>query len=247
MIICVKAWQVEDVAHSLAPMLKPDTIIWPLQNGVESHEVVERIVGGGRTLMGFAVVFAYIKSPGIIAHTEQAIFLFGEHKSDQTDRVQRLTSALSGVSGADFVSPTNMVGEMWKKFIRIAPLSAVCATTRAPIMTWATMEECLTMFRNCIEEAIAVAHSKDIVLPDDTTIFANSGFHDLNSPNMTTSMARDILQGKPSEMEELIGTVVRLGREMGVPTPTFDFVYATLLPQEQRARGLINFFNEGAD
>jgi 2-dehydropantoate 2-reductase len=52
----------------------------------------------------------------------------------------------------------------------------------------------------------------------------------------TASMQRDIADGKPSELEEIIGTVVRLGNQGGVPTPAMDCVYASLLPQELRAR-----------
>ncbi|MGO8734331.1 MAG: ketopantoate reductase family protein [Terriglobia bacterium] len=53
----------------------------------------------------------------------------------------------------------------------------------------------------------------------------------------TASMQRDFTDGKPSELEEIIGAVVRLGDKRGVPTPTMDCVYASLLPQELRARG----------
>src|SRR5208282_274266 len=53
----------------------------------------------------------------------------------------------------------------------------------------------------------------------------------------TASMQRDIVDGRRSELEEIIGAVVRLGDQRGTPTPTMDCVYASLLPQELRARG----------
>jgi len=53
---------------------------------------------------------------------------------------------------------------------------------------------------------------------------------------MTSSMQRDIMEGRPSELEALNGAVVRLGRQTGVPTPVNGFIYAALTPMEARAR-----------
>jgi 2-dehydropantoate 2-reductase len=52
-------------------------------------------------------------------------------------------------------------------------------------------------------------------------------------------MQRDIADGKPSELEAIIGAVVRFGKAGGVPTPAMRYVYASLLPQEQRARAVV--------
>jgi 2-dehydropantoate 2-reductase len=57
----------------------------------------------------------------------------------------------------------------------------------------------------------------------------------------TTSLQRDIADGKPSELEAWTGAAVRLGRAAGVATPTHDFIYASLLPAERRSRGEIEF------
>jgi 2-dehydropantoate 2-reductase len=52
----------------------------------------------------------------------------------------------------------------------------------------------------------------------------------------TASMQRDIVEGKPSELEAIVGAVVRFGNQVGVATPVMDYIYASLLPQERRAR-----------
>jgi 2-dehydropantoate 2-reductase len=57
----------------------------------------------------------------------------------------------------------------------------------------------------------------------------------------TASMQRDIMEGRPSELDAQIGTLVRLGEKLGVPTPVNRFVYDCLMPQEQRARGQMAF------
>jgi len=66
-------------------------------------------------------------------------------------------------------------------------------------------------------------------------------FYDSLPPNGTTSLQRDIADGKTTELEYWNGAVVRLGHEVGVPTPTNRFIYDCLLPFELRARGKITF------
>ena len=53
-------------------------------------------------------------------------------------------------------------------------------------------------------------------------------------------MQRDIMEGRPSELEAQNGAVVRLGREVGVPVPINEFIYHSLLPMELVARGAIH-------
>ena len=52
----------------------------------------------------------------------------------------------------------------------------------------------------------------------------------------TSSMQRDVLDGRPSELEAHNGAVVRFGRSAQVATPIHQFIYATLLPMETGAR-----------
>ncbi len=52
----------------------------------------------------------------------------------------------------------------------------------------------------------------------------------------TTSMQRDIASGKKSELEELIGITIQMGKEIGIPTPIHEFIYASLEPREIKVR-----------
>ena len=81
----------------------------------------------------------------------------------------------------------------------------------------------------------ALARAKGIRLPNDQ-VEKILALIDRSAPGIVPSMAKDILAGKPSELEAQTGAVVRLGRELGLPTPTHDFIYACLLPGELQAR-----------
>jgi hypothetical protein len=86
------------------------------------------------------------------------------------------------------------------------------------------------------DKVVAVARARGIRLGEDV-IPRTLAFVESLPASGTASMQRDIVDGRPSELEEIIGAVVRLGDQIGVPTPTTDCVYASLLLQELRARG----------
>jgi len=86
-----------------------------------------------------------------------------------------------------------------------------------------------------MEEVVSVADARGIQLGEDV-IARTLAFVESVPASGTASMQRDIAEGKPSELEQIIGAIVRLGDQRGVPTPTMECVYASLLPQELRAR-----------
>ena len=94
------------------------------------------------------------------------------------------------------------------------------------------------MLQAAMEEVVVLAGAHGIRLPAGV-IEETLRFVDALPVDGSSSMQRDVLSGRPSELEDQSGAVVRLGRKAGVPTPVHDFLYAALLPQERRARGLI--------
>jgi 2-dehydropantoate 2-reductase len=89
-------------------------------------------------------------------------------------------------------------------------------------------------------EIVAVAQSRDIALPEDAMRTTMAMFDGL-SPQSTSSMQRDVMAGRPSELEAQIGAVVRFGQEADVSTPLHTFIFHSLLPMELRARGQLQF------
>jgi 2-dehydropantoate 2-reductase len=87
-----------------------------------------------------------------------------------------------------------------------------------------------------VREVLAVAAGKGIEMPNDSLAAAVARLEG-SPPNGTSSMQRDLMEGRPSELEVQNGAVVRLGLETGVLTPVNTFIYNSLLPQEMKARG----------
>lgn len=91
-----------------------------------------------------------------------------------------------------------------------------------------------------MRETQAVARARGIALARDS-VPQGMALLDSLAPEGTTSLQRDIVAGKPSELEAWNGAVVRLGGESGVPTPLHGFLYASLVPLERRARNELVF------
>ena len=91
-----------------------------------------------------------------------------------------------------------------------------------------------------MQEASAVARAHRVLL-NDTVVADTMKFIDSLAANATTSLQRDMTDGKPSEIEFWNGSVVRQGQALGVPTPVHRFIYHSMLPQELRARGKVVF------
>jgi 2-dehydropantoate 2-reductase len=91
-----------------------------------------------------------------------------------------------------------------------------------------------------MRETLALGQARQVPL-SEASVTGALGFLDSLPPAATTSLQRDLLDGKPSELEAWNGAVVRLGRESGVPTPLHEFIYSSQLPLEQRARGQLTF------
>ena len=92
----------------------------------------------------------------------------------------------------------------------------------------------------CMREIKQVAEAIGISLPNDI-VDKTLAFGDAQPAHTTSSLQRDIIAGRKSEMESLIGAVVRMGHAAGLEVPVLSAIYAALLPTEMRARGKLEF------
>jgi 2-dehydropantoate 2-reductase len=134
------------------------------------------------------------------------------------------------------VHPPDIRAAMWNKFLFITALSGVGAVTRAPVGVIRSLPATRGLLREALEEIYSLAVRAEIALPADA-VERTLAFIDGLPPDGTASMQRDVLAGRPSELEAQVGAVVRLGERLGVEVPVHRTIYAALLPQERRARG----------
>jgi 2-dehydropantoate 2-reductase len=235
-LVCVKGWQVPDVAATIHPIVGPDTAVLPLQNGVEATEQLAEVLGGERVLIGLCKILSMIVAPGHIRHMGvQPRVLLGEPDNVPSRRVQSIMAAFEG-AGVAVENPSDIGVALWEKFLLISSLGGVGAVTRSPTGVIRGVPEARALLQEAMEEIAAVATARGIAFPGDSVSRALS-FIDGMPEGATASMQRDIMEGRPSELESQNGAVVRLGAAAGVETPVHRFIYNALRPMEMAARG----------
>ncbi len=240
-IVATKAWQVEEAAKAMGPMLGAHTFVVPLQNGVEAPDILVRVLGGERVVGGLCGLLSYIAAPGRIRHTAIPPFIkFGELDNRPSDRIDGLRKAFQRADGIRVEVPADIQAAMWTKFLFIAGWGAVGAVTRAPVGVLRDRPETRELMRRAIAEIYDVAMARGIGLDPDIVDKTMNGIDGLSADG-TASMQRDLMSGRPSELNMQTGAVLRLGQEAGVDTPINRFLYSSLLPMELRARGEVAF------
>ena len=240
-LVSVKAWQVLEAAQAMRPMIGPHTFAVPLQNGVEAPSQLAAVLGQEQVLGGLCGLITFIVEPGHICHAGADPFIrFGELDNRRSERVERLRQAFERASGLTVQVPLDIQVAMWQKFLFVTAWSGMGAVTRAPVGVFRSQPGTRQMLEQTISEIYNIARARHIALPKDI-IGKTMEFLDSMPPDGTASMQRDIMNGRPSELEAQNGAVVRMGQEAGVETPVNAFIYYSLLPMEMRARGQLQF------
>lgn len=239
-LVAVKAWQVPEAAAAIQPMLGKATFVVPLQNGVEAPEQLAAVLGKECVLGGLCHIVSYIAGPGHIRHAGiEPHIAFGELQGRKSERAEALKATFNR-AGVWAEVPDDIQAAMWEKFLFIAAISGVGAVTRAPAGVMRRLPETRGFLESAMKETAIVGRGHDVNLPEDV-VEETLAFIDNLPEGATASMQRDIIEGRPSELHSQNGAVVRLGAEVGVPTPTHAYLYHALLPQELRARGEVDF------
>lgn len=234
-LVCVKAWQIPEAIAGLEPMLRGDTAIIPLQNGMTAPDEIARLHGREHALGGLCGIVSFVVEPGHVRHAAvDPQIMFGELDNRRSDRVLRIAEAFQR-AGVNAEIPPDINRSMWTKFLFIAPYSAVGAVSRVPIGVWRAIPETRAMVEHLLREVLAVAQGRGVTLAADAFERTMQRYDGL-SPEATPSFQRDVMEGRPSELEAQLGAVVRMARESGVAAPLFETLYAALLPQERIAR-----------
>jgi 2-dehydropantoate 2-reductase len=239
-ILGVKAWQVTEAARAMKPMIGPETFVVPLQNGVEASSQLEAMLGAKHVLGGLCGTMSWIVGPGHIRSIGEVHFIkFGELDNRPSERTEQLRKAFER-AGVKVEVPSDIHVALWEKFLFVVSFGGVGAVTRAPIGVIRTLPETRRLLEQCMREIFEVAQARQIAL-SDRIVEKTMVFLDSLAPSGTTSLQRDIADGKPSELDAWNGAVVRLGQEVGITTPLNSFINYSLLPLELRARGQVQF------
>ena len=228
-LFCVKLWDVEAAGAAITPLIGPTTAVIPLQNGIDAADRLIPILGARAVMGGVAQISATIAEPGVIRQTGSFMRLvFGELTGGKSNRGETFLN-LCQKAGFDATHSDQIMTELWMKFILLATNAALTAATRTPLGALRDDPEIAPLFGRAAAEVAAVGRARGIKLPDDAAEKV-VGFTRNAPPMMMASMAHDLIRGNRIELPWLSGKVVALGKELGVPTPVHEVLYAVLKP-----------------
>jgi len=233
-IFACKTFQLKTAAEEIAPFVGGNTLLLPLLNGVESPEILSSVFGSENVLGGLCRIISKIDGPGRIAHLDvEPSVVFGELNGVHSSRAEGVQSVFSK-AGIQIKLSDHIEKEMWTKFMFISSISALGALVRAPIGVL-RQGYLRTVIRATLEEIYDLARVKGVPL-NSRIIDKQMEIIDLQDDLTTASLQRDIMQGRPSELESQNGAVVRMAKKLGVKTPWNEMIYELLRPQVEDSR-----------
>jgi 2-dehydropantoate 2-reductase len=226
-LFAVKLWDTEHAGEMARPMIGKETRLLTLQNGIDSVERLQPLLGPEHVLGGVTYVATVIAEPGVISQTSQFARIRCGRPDGASDPMLDMFITAGQQAAIDIARSDNIQVERWRKFVFLVTMSAATSATRLPIGRVVADDDVREFFLKLMCEVISVGRAQGVPLPES---LEQEGFNFLKSapPTMKASMAHDLERGNRMELDWLSGRVVELGRKLGVPTPANDAVYAVL-------------------
>ncbi len=228
-IIAVKSYDTTGAADIIRPIVRQESTILSIQNGVENEDLLASLFGAEKILGGVALIISIIASPGVVRHSGgTGVFKFGEMDGSISSRCKELEAVFQSAE-IRATAVENLPKSLWEKWVFICGVGGMTAWARSTIGEILASASHRHMLEQVIHEAAEVARARGVdpfVGLEEKTM----GHIKRLSAESTSSMYYDLTHGKRLEIEALNGAAVRFGRTLNVPTPANEKIYQDLLP-----------------
>jgi len=234
-LFLTKTYGTDEAVQKIKPIAGKETAVLSLQNGIDAADRIGLVIGKEHMIAGATWISSAIEAPGVIKQmSEFRRVVIGELDGRNTPRVQAIFQAFKD-TGITAELSDNILKVLWTKFVFISAASSFGSLTRLPIGGYRAVPETRALIVQLLREVEAVARRQGIELDADV-VEKTLLFIDNSGPKIKPSMQLDVECGHRTEIESMIGVIGRKGRELGVPTPVADALYALLLPVDLSAR-----------
>lgn len=227
LIVATKSYAFASIAPALNILKGPDTIVLPLQNGIDSAERLgglmdpKHILGGLTYLPVSSVESGVVRQSGV----EKSILL--GPLTDADDEASNVTLSVLQKAGIAAERSADIRVALWMKYMLAICTMGVQSVTGCSVGPSREDPDARAMYQACMAEVDAVARQSGVVLPDNAQAQMMKAI-DSYPADVKASMLQDLEQGRPLELDAMHGTMVRLGKALGVKTPVNQFIYTAL-------------------
>ncbi len=217
--------------------MQEGTTVVPLMNGVDAHEVLHAELGRGRIAAGTCSVASRIESPGVIRQESRLRrVVLGAPDGRPEETLSTLVAAWREC-GVEAEQTPDILAALWSKLVFIASFGGVTALARSTAGEVRASPTTRAVLLEAMREVERVGRAAGAHMPQDAVEQAMAIVEALE-PGVTSSLQRDVADGRRFELEAFSGTIVRLAREHAIEVPVHAAIYGLLRPMLTRAEGL---------
>ena len=218
-LYCTKLYSNAEALPSIKRMIGPSTSILTIQNGVTSGSIIAEYYGWEHVLQGATYIESGIAGDGYIHQSgSTARIEFGEKDGSSTERTKAIFNLLDR-EGIQAVVSSNMVDALWNKMVMVGAIGTIMAASRASLPEILASPNGEHTVRSTMEEIVAVGQSQGITFPP-RCVESKMQTAIAEAEEFQASLQYDLTSGKPLELDDILGSVVKIGREVGIPVPS---------------------------
>lgn len=231
-----KAFANEAAARSVQHLVKGSTVVISFQNGLGNEEILGRILGEEHVLGGLTAQGATVVEAGVIRNFGDLPTYIGELDGGLSARAEAIAEAFTR-HGLPTQASADIKREKWRKLLGNVALGAVSAATDLTSAQIVAIPQLREVVLRALDETAAVARACGVALGEAEKRVIFDKLTDVGGGGTgasKSSMAADIANKRPTEIDVIHGSVSRLGREQGVSTPTIDTMIAIVKGLESK-------------
>jgi 2-dehydropantoate 2-reductase len=234
-LFCVKTYDNETAADTVAGAIAPGTVVCSLQNGVENEAFLATRFPRGTVLGGVTRLESWLDAPGVIIQRGTlADIVVGAFRDRDQPAALALVEAFQDTPVPASVSP-DIVADLWTKLLVISGIGGVTAYCRCSIGEVREDPKLVSLLLRAMEEVGTVAAARGISIAQGLPEVVLASVKNALDPQAKSSMCRDVERGRPLEVEAINGAVTRFGVEARVATPANVEILGRLLPLHRAA------------
>jgi 2-dehydropantoate 2-reductase len=231
--LSVKAYALEAAMNDFAAAVGPETIIFPVLNGMRHIDVLTKRFGEHAVIGGVCLVAAEIDHQGrIVQLADFQRLVYGERNDKTTPRLKALDATLQGAGFDARLSPEIMQA-MWEKWVQLASLGAITCLMRGTIGEIVAAPGGAELSIDALNESVAVATACG-QKPSEKVLSRHAAAMTTPGSSLTSSMYRDLRKGAPVEADHILGDFIERGSAHGVATPLLKAAFVNLRIYQNR-------------
>ena len=221
-LICVKSKDTKSASESIKNIVGPNTTVASFQNGVENEKIIASIIGKDKVIGALVFIATQMTEPGVVVYVGDNRAVLGELDGKITNRVTEFQKILES-TGTQCTVSTDILSDMWNKLIwntAFNPLSVLTGKSPDKIVCDKELWELAKKIMIEVKDVATFLGFK--IDPDFIDYYYERS---INLKGFKTSMLQDFEAGKPLEIEELVGVVIRKAKEKNISVPNVERVY----------------------